>query len=88
MEFPLLSTTSVIGNEMGGLSGHELWLETTQKRDSNRNRYAIWWNEVTHGGGWDACAQALQGFVQHICLPVDDLPICMPTARCGTLYLG
>jgi hypothetical protein len=56
MEFPLLSTTSVIGNEMGGLSGHVLWHETTQERDSKRKfRYAILRNKVTRGGAETAC---------------------------------
>jgi hypothetical protein len=52
IEFPLLSTTSVIGIEIGGFSEHVLWYETTQNRDSKRSfRYAIWRNKVTYGGG-------------------------------------
>ena len=61
MEFPLLRTTSVIGNEMGGFSGHSLWHETTQERDNKRKfRYAIWRNKVTHGGA--GAETACEGF--------------------------
>jgi hypothetical protein len=70
MESPLLSTTSVIGIDRGGFSGHMLWYDRTQRRDSSRGvRYAIWRYEII------TAAKNFQvyGFVRHIWIFMIDL---------------